>query len=94
MENATVGTKVYPEPLLVRVTVLTPPSVSRVAVAVAFWNGSVVTSTACCPPTYPEPAATIFTLPIPFLRTTKAEPAHRDPAAIGRRAELREHPGW
>ena len=39
--------------------------------AAAFWKGSVITSTGCCPPTYPVPAPVILTLPILFLRTTK-----------------------
>ena len=41
-----------------------------VDVAVAFWKGSVVTSIGCCPPTYPVPAPSILTVPIPFFRTT------------------------
>ena len=49
----------------------TDPVASKTAVAVAFWKGSVITSTGCCPPTYPVPAPVILTLPILFLRTTK-----------------------
>ena len=35
---------------------------------IAFWNGSVIISVGCDPPTYPVPAPVILTLPIPFLR--------------------------
>jgi hypothetical protein len=52
------------------VTLFIDPSASKVTVAVATWNGLVVTDTGCCPPTYPVPAPSMLTVPILFLRTT------------------------
>ena len=66
--NPTSGAIVYPEPAFVNTNLLIEPLVSIVALTVAFWNGSLVTSVGCAPPTYPDPAPVNVTLPIPFLR--------------------------
>ena len=52
------------------VNFLIEPEVSNTALAVAFWNGSLLTSVGCAPPTYPVPAPVRLTVPIPFLRIT------------------------
>ena len=68
--RATVGAIVYKFPLFVNVNSFNAPVLPRVAVAVAIWNGLVVTSTGCAPPVYPDPSPVKFTVPKPFLRTT------------------------
>ena len=46
------------------------PDVSNVELAVAFWNGSLLISVGCAPPTYPVPAPIRLTDPTPFLNIT------------------------
>ena len=68
--NVTSGASVYPEPTVFNTNLFTEPDVSNTALAVPFWNGSLLISVGCAPPTYPVPAPIKFTDPTPFLNTT------------------------
>ena len=68
--NVTSGVIWYPEPTVFKTNLLIAPEVSNTALAVAFWNGSLLTSVGWEPPAYPDPAPSKFTVPIPFLRIT------------------------
>ena len=61
----------YPDPLLVRVTVLTPPVAAKTAVSDALTVGSDTAVRVYVFAAYSEPSATILTLEMPTLKTLR-----------------------